>query len=114
MERRVVITGLGAVTPLGNDMRSVWKALIEGRSGIGHVTKFDPSQFPSRVAGEVRGFDPLDFMSAKEARWADPFIQYALAASLMAAEDARFSLGPHGASHRVPESEAHRIGVLVG
>ena len=105
MNVRVVITGLGAVTPLGNDMRTVWKALLSGRSGIGHITKFDASAFPARIAGEVKRFDPLGFMVPKEAHRTDPFIQYALASALMAMEDSRLSLTPHSAL---------RTGVLVG
>jgi len=105
MKIRVVITGMGAITPLGNDIRALWKALAQGRSGIRHITKFDASQFPSRIAGEVRKFDPRDFMGAKEAHRTDPFIQYALAAALLAVEDAHFSVTPHS---------ANRTGVLVG
>jgi len=105
MKIRVVITGMGAVTPLGNDIRALWKALAQGRSGIGQITKFDASQFPSRIAGEVRKFDPRDFMSAKEAHRTDPVIQYALAATLMAMEDAHLT---------VTSSTALRTGILVG
>ena len=95
MERRVVITGLGAVTPLGNSMEETWIKLLDGSSGIGWVTRFDVSAFPCRIAGEVKGFDPLRFMTAKEAHKTDPFIKYALAAALMATEDARLSLTPN-------------------
>jgi len=105
MKRRVVITGLGLVTPLGNDVQAVWQALLHGRSGVAQITRFDASAFPSRIAGEVKGFDPRDFMTAKEAHHTDPFIQYALAASLMATEDARFAVTP---------GSARRTGVLVG
>ena len=105
MKKRVVITGAGAVTPLGNDLQATWAAVKAGRSGIGPVTKFDASSFPSRIAGELKGFDARLFMSAKEARTTDPFIHYALAASLMAMEDSRLSITPHSAL---------RTGVLVG
>ncbi len=105
MKTRVVITGAGAVTPLGNDLPTTWAALKAARSGIGPITKFDASSFPSRIAGELRGFDPRLFMSAKEARTTDPFIHYALAAAFMAMEDSRLSLTPHSAL---------RTGVLVG
>jgi len=105
MKKRVVITGSGAVTPLGNDLQTTWAALKAGRSGIGHLTRFDASSFPSRIAGEVKGFDPRTFMSAKEARTTDLFIHYGLAAALMAFDDARFSVTPHSAL---------RTGVLVG
>jgi 3-oxoacyl-[acyl-carrier-protein] synthase II len=105
MKKRVVITGLGAVTPLGNDVKTTWTRLTQGRSGIGRITKFDASALPSRIAGEVRGFDPRAFLDPKEALRADPFIHYAVAAALMAMEDARFSVASHS---------AHRIGTLVG
>ena len=105
MKTRIVITGIGMITPLGHDIRTVWKALVEGRSGIGQITRFDASAFPSRIAGEVKKFDPLQFMDAKEAHRTDPFIQYALAAALMAIDDARLS---------VPSGSAVRTGVLVG
>ncbi len=105
MKSKVVITGLGAVTPLGNDMKTTWRMLISGTSGIGPVKRFDSSKFPCRIAGEVKDFDPLRYMSAKEAHKTDPFIQYALAAALMAVEDSRFS---------VTSDSALRTGVLVG
>lgn len=105
MKTRVVITGLGAVTPLGNDMESVWEALILGRSGIGHITKFDASALPCRIAGEVKGFDPLDFMGPKDVHRTDPFIQYGLAAAMMAVQDAKLSLS---------QASRLRTGVLVG
>ncbi len=105
MKRRIVITGLGAVTPLGNDMRSTWQGIREGRSGIRSITTFDASAFPTRIAGALRDFDPLRYLSRKEAHKTDPFIQYALAAAFMAMEDSRFSPG---------ESSALRTGVLVG
>ena len=106
MERRVVITGLGAVTPLGNDIGTTWKALLDGRSGVSGITRFDASAYPCRIAGELKGFDPRSFMSAKEVQRTDPFIQYALAAALMAVDDSRLSLRT---SH-----SALRTGVLVG
>ena len=94
MKKRVVITGLGAVTPLGNDIRTLWTNVTSGASGIAPVSRFDASSLPSRIAGEVRGFDPLTFMSAKDAHKTDPFIQYALAAALMAVKDSGISLTP--------------------
>jgi len=105
MSIRVVITGLGAVTPLGNDMRTTWDALIKATSGIGLITRFEASAFPCRIAGEVKGFDPGAYLGPKEARKTDPVIQYALAAALMAQEDAGLSLDP---------SRALRTGVLIG
>lgn len=105
MKRRVVITGLGAVTPLGNDIAATWNALLAGRSGVAAITRFNASGHSCRIGGEVKGFDPLLFMSAKEAHRADPFIRYALAAALMAVEDAGLSRA---------SSDPRLTGVLVG
>ena len=74
-EQRIVVTGLGAVTPNGLDMPSTWESVREGRSGIGEITRFDTSPFNVKIAGEVRGFDPLCFMSLKEARRMDRMVQ---------------------------------------
>jgi 3-oxoacyl-[acyl-carrier-protein] synthase II len=101
----VVITGIGMVTPLGNNENATWNALVDGSSGIGRITKFDTAAFPCHIAGELKRFDPRTFMNVKEVLRTDPFIQYALAAAMMATEDARLSIAPHAAS---------RIGVLVG
>ena len=118
MKLRVVITGIGAVTPLGLDMKATWEALTRGGSGIGRLTKFDTAAFPCRIAGEVKGFDPLRFMSVKEAHKTDPFIQYALAAALMAMDDAGLSRTPHSPGPRPISigtgAGALRTGVLVG
>ncbi len=105
MSIRVVITGLGAVTPLGNDMRTTWDGVTTARSGIGPITRFESSAFPCRIAGEVKGFDPGQYLGPKDVRKTDPVIQYALAAALMAQEDAGLSLTP---------SLALRAGVLIG
>ena len=93
MKRRVVVTGMGAVTPVGNDVATMWRSLIEGRSGAGPITKFDASTFEVRFACEVKNFDPLQFMDRKEAKRADQFTQYAVAASKQAMEDAGFGNG---------------------
>ncbi len=85
--RRVVITGLGFVSPLGIGVDKNWNALLEGKNGISAITKFDPSPFSSQIAGEAKDFDPMDFMDKKEARKMDPFIQYAVAAAAQAVED---------------------------
>ncbi|HEX6573953.1 MAG TPA: beta-ketoacyl-ACP synthase II [Gemmatimonadaceae bacterium] len=90
MKRRVVVTGMGAVTPVGNDVATMWRSLVEGRSGAGPITKFDASTFEVRFACEVKGFDALDFMDRKEAKRADQFTQYAVAASKQAMDDAGF------------------------
>jgi 3-oxoacyl-[acyl-carrier-protein] synthase II len=105
MKTRVVITGMGMLTPLGNNAKATWKSLLSGFSGIGNITRFDASAFPCRLAGEIKGFDPGIYMTAKEAHRTDPFIQYALAAALMAVEDSRLSL---------TLNSKLRTGVLVG
>ncbi len=105
MKLRIVITGIGAVTPLGLDMKATWEALMRGGSGIGQLTRFDAAAFPCRIAGEVKGFDPHAYMTPREVRKTDPFIQYGLAAAVMAAADAGLSITP----------DASRLtGVLVG
>lgn len=105
MRRRVVVTGLGAVTPVGNDVATTWRALRDGVSGAAGITKFDPSTFPVRFACELKGFDPLKTMERKEAKRADPYAQYAVAASVEAMADAGLALGGY---------DADRLGVIVG
>jgi 3-oxoacyl-[acyl-carrier-protein] synthase II len=104
-KRRVVITGLGLISPIGNDVETGWSNLVAGRSGIGAITRFDSSTFPTRIAGEVKGFDAGDWMPAKEARHFDAFIHYGVAASLQAFRDSGIE---------VTETNAERIGVFVG
>jgi len=104
-ERRVVITGLGALTPLGNNTEEFWSGLKQGKSGIGPISKFDATDFPTRIAGEVRNFDPLKYVDKKEARRLDPYLQYAIATSVMAVEDA--ALDP-------AKIDGTRFGVLIG
>ena len=103
--RRVVVTGLGALTPLGNTADEFWTALTQARSGIGPITRFDASTYPTRIAGEVRNFDPLRYVEKKEARRLDPYLQYAIACAAMAVEDA--SLDP-------ARVDGTRFGVLIG
>ena len=105
MKPRVVITGIGMVTPLGTDAASTWERVGAGISGIGRITRFDASAFPAKIAGELKDFDPLRFLTPKEAARTDPFIQYAMAAAVMAMEDSGYAVTPRSAS---------RIGVLVG
>ena len=93
MKRRVVVTGLGALTPVGNDVGSTWQALLAGTSGAGPITQFDPSSFPVRIACEVKAFEPLSYMDKKEAKRADLYTQYAIAASVEAMRDAGFAEG---------------------
>ena len=92
MRRRVVITGLGAVTPLGNSVAETWEAVCAGRAGIGPITKFDSRAFATQIAAEIKNFDPLAFVNKKELRRLDDFIIYALAAAEMAASDAALVL----------------------
>jgi 3-oxoacyl-[acyl-carrier-protein] synthase II len=103
--RRVVVTGLGLITAIGNDLPTSWAALLEGRSGTGLITRFDASAFDSRIAAEVKGFDPADFMEKKEARRMDLYSQYAVAASEMAIRDAELDL---------EREDRERIGVVIG
>ena len=92
--RRVVVTGIGLVSPLGIGTESNWAALSAGTSGIGPITHFDAAQFAARIAGEVRGFDPLQFVEKKDVKKMDIFIQYAIAASQFAMDDARLTITP--------------------
>ena len=92
--RRVVITGVGLVSSLGVGTEATWQALLAGQSGVGPITRFDASAFAARIAGEVKGFDPLQFVEKKEVKKMDPFIQYALAASTFAMADAGLTIGP--------------------
>ena len=103
--RRVVVTGLGLISPVGNDVASGWASLLAGRSGIGRITRFDATAFTSQIAGEVRGFDVSEWMPAKEARHFDTFIHYGIAASTQAVRDAGIT-----ADNVDPE----RVGVIVG
>jgi 3-oxoacyl-[acyl-carrier-protein] synthase II len=99
MTRRVVVTGVGLVSPLGIGTQANWEALCAGRSGIGPITRFDASQFSARIAGEVKGFDPLQFIDKKDVKKMDVFIQYALAASQFAVDDARLKVTAELADH---------------
>jgi 3-oxoacyl-[acyl-carrier-protein] synthase II len=104
-KRRVVITGLGLVTPLGIGIEPVWEALIAGRSGVGRISRFDVTDYPVRIGAEVRGFNPEQWMDPKEARRNDTFIHYALAATKMALKDSSFVITPENAA---------RVAVVVG
>ena len=105
MKRRVVVTGLGLVTPLGIGVEKTWTAIIAGRSGVGRITRFDPSEFPSQIAAEVKNFDPADFIEKKEIKKMDKFIQFGVAAAKMAVEDSGL---------RITDAIAERVGVYVG
>jgi len=104
-QRRVVVTGLGIVSPLGNDLDSTWSNIISGKSGAGRITKFDPAGFSTTFAAELKGYNEASGLSPKEIRRIDPFIQYALTASDQAIKDADLSLD---------DIEKTRIGVSIG
>ena len=106
MKRRVVVTGVGLVTALGLGSEETWRSLIRGVSGVGPITRFDAAQFPTRIAAEVKNFDPSVFIERKEARKMDTFIHYALAAAEFAMKDA--------ALVRLEAPEAERAGVVIG
>ncbi len=107
-ERRVVVTGMGAVTPIGNDVASTWDAMVAGRSGIGRITLFDPDRVDSKVAGEIRGFDAESVMPKKEVRRNDRYVHYAWAASAEALGDAGLE------NPAIDERAAERTGVIIG
>ena len=103
--KRVVVTGLGAVTPLGNNLQDYWQGLINGRSGIGPITLFDASKHVCQIGGEVKGFDPHDYLDRKEAKRIDRFAQFAIAASQQALTDAQFVIN---------DLNAEEVGVIIG
>lgn len=104
-KKRVVVTGLGAVTPVGNNVDSMWTNILEGNSGIDYVTRVNKDEFPAKLAGEIKDWDPTSFMEKKDARKMDLFTQYAVAASKMAVEHANFEIN---------EDNANRVGVWIG
>src|SRR6188768_854929 len=105
MSERIVITGLGAITPLGLNLESTWNGLIEGQSGIAEITGFDTTGYDSRIGGEVKGFRPEEVLSHKEARRQDRFCQFSLIAAREALQDAGLV---------IDESNSEDIGVIVG
>jgi 3-oxoacyl-[acyl-carrier-protein] synthase II len=104
LKRRVVVTGIGLVSPLGIGTAANWEALVAGRSGVKRITKFDVSAFAAQIAGEVTGFDPLQFVDKKDVKKMDVFVQYAIAASEFAVQDARL---------QISTEEAPRVGVFI-
>ncbi|KPQ34631.1 MAG: beta-ketoacyl-acyl-carrier-protein synthase II [Phormidesmis priestleyi Ana] len=104
-KKRVVITGLGAITPIGNTLEAYWQGLMSGKNGIGTITAFDASQHGSQIAGEVKGFDPLDFMDRKDMKRAARFAHFAIATSKMALADAKLN---------ITDLNAEQIGVMIG
>src|SRR5215212_966692 len=107
MKRRVVVTGMGVLTPVGNDVATTWRALIEGKSGTAPITKFDATKFPVRFAAELKGFNALDHMDRKEAKRADHYTQYAVAGARQAMNDAGLTNGANGL-------DPDRMGVIIG
>ena len=105
MNRRVFITGMGVVSPIGNNLADFWKAILEGRSGVGPITRFDVSEYPARIAGEVRDFDVTAFVEKKDARRMDLSEQYAVGAAVQAVEDSRLDL---------KSVDLDRCGVVIG
>jgi len=105
LRRRVVVTGMGMVSPLGTGVEKTWQALIQGKSGVAGITKFDPTGFDTQIAAEVKDFVPENFMDKKELRRTDIFIQYAMASATMALEDSQLKITP---------ANADRVGVVVG
>jgi 3-oxoacyl-[acyl-carrier-protein] synthase II len=103
--RRVVVTGLGLVTPVGIGVEETWSGLVSGKSGVGPITQFDASTFPTRIAGEVKGFDPEKFMDKKDARRNDRFIQFSIAAADMAMKDSGLDMS---------KEDPERVGAIVG
>jgi len=101
----VVVTSLGALTPVGNDVPITWTALVEGHSGIKWITRFDPSLFETQIAGEVKGFAPKEHFNPKEARRLDRFVQFAVVATRQALEDAKLTINA---------DNAERVGVVIG
>lgn len=104
-KRRVVVTGVGAVTPLGIDVETTWKGIIEGKSGIGPLTRVNADEYPAKVAAQINDFNPESFIDKKDARKMDRFTQYAVASALMAVEDAKLTIN---------EENANRVGVWIG
>ncbi len=104
-KRRVVVTGLGIVSPVGNDIATAWRNVVDGVSGIGPITRFDASAFDTRIAGEVRGFDPGEWVAHKDVKKMDPFIHYGIAASVQAHRDSGLE---------ITAANAERIGAALG
>jgi len=105
LERRVVVTGIGLVTPLGIGVKETWSALIAGKSGVGEITRFDTTDYATKIAAEVKGFNAEDFMPKKDAKRMETFIAYAVAATRMAIDDSGL---------KIDSSNGHRVGVITG
>ncbi|MEK7825099.1 MAG: beta-ketoacyl synthase N-terminal-like domain-containing protein, partial [Nitrospirota bacterium] len=104
MKKRVVVTGLGLITPLGTGVEKSWKAICAGESGIDRITRFDPTEFSSRIAGEVKDFNPEDYIEKKEIKKMDTFIHFAVGASQIAVDDSGL---------KISDENRDRVGVYV-
>lgn len=104
-KRRVVVTGLGMISPVGLDVQSSWQAIIQGKSGVGYITHFDPKDCPVKIAAEVKGFDPTKYIEPREAKKMDRFIHFAIAATEMAIVDSNLKITPEN---------SERIGIVIG
>ncbi len=104
-KRRVVVTGMGMVSPLGLDVKSSWEALLQGKSGVGYITHFDAKDYPVRIAAEVKGFDPANYIEPKEIKKMDRFIHFAIAATEMAIQDSGL---------KINSQNSERIGIIIG
>ena len=104
-KRRVVVTGLGLVTPLGNSVAETWKNILAGKSGIGYIDHFDTTDFPVRIGGSIRNFNAEDYIPRKDIKKMDPFIHYGMAAGIQAFEDSGLE---------ITEDNAGRVGVAIG
>jgi 3-oxoacyl-[acyl-carrier-protein] synthase II len=114
VRRRVVVTGVGLVSPLGVGTAANWQALLAGESGIGPITRFDATSYPTRIAGEVKGFDPLDYIEKKEVKKSDTFIHYAVAAAHFAMQDSGLAVEEGDAGNAGNAGNADRVGVIIG
>ena len=103
--RRVVVTGLGIVSPVGNTVAGAWESVLAGRSGVGPITRFDVSKFATRFGGSVQNFNVEDYLTPKEARKMDPFMHYGFAAAVQAIKDADLE---------ITEANSERVGVVMG
>ena len=104
-KRRVVVTGLGIISPVGNAVEEAWKAVVAGKSGVGPITQFDASNYPTRIAAEVKNFDPAHYIELKDIKKMDPFVHYGVAASIQAIKDSGL---------KVTEANSARIGAAIG
>ena len=104
-KRRIVVTGLGMLTPVGNTVEESWKNIVAGKSGIGPITAFDTTNFPVKISGSVKDFDATQYILKKDLKKMDPFIHYGIAAGLQALEDSGLE---------VTDENAERIGVAIG